>query len=294
MHDKLQSFIDEHKVIIEESLSQIMSELDAPESLKSSMAYSINAGGKRIRPLLVLATLEDLKVNCSDALKVACAVELIHTYSLIHDDLPSMDDDDFRRGSLTNHKVYGEAVAILAGDGLQALAFELLTKLTDTPPQLAIELIGLLSKASGAEGMVGGQILDIEGERKQLSLIELENVHINKTGALLSFCVEAGAVLATIPIEDKERLMIYAKNIGLAFQIQDDILDVTASTEELGKTAGSDETSEKMTYPALLGLEKAKERLGEHHRIARESLEFLNNDESLLGHLADYIVERRY
>lgn len=294
MHDKLKLFIDEHIVIIEDNLRRIMSELDAPESLKSSMAYSINAGGKRIRPLLVLATLEDLKVNCSDALKVACAVELIHTYSLIHDDLPSMDDDDFRRGSLTNHKVYGEAVAILSGDGLQALAFELLTKLTNTSPQIAIELIGLLAKASGAEGMVGGQILDIEGERKKLSLIELENVHLNKTGALLSFCVEAGAVLASIPTEDKEKLMIYAKNIGLAFQIQDDILDVTASTEELGKTAGSDETSEKMTYPALLGLEKSKERLDEHHRLARESLEFLNNNESLLALLADYIVERRY
>ncbi|WP_438310677.1 polyprenyl synthetase family protein [Sporosarcina sp. FA9] len=294
MHDTLKLFIEEHIVIIEESLRQIISELDAPESLKSSMAYSINAGGKRIRPLLVLATLKDLQVNCSDALKVACAVELIHTYSLIHDDLPSMDNDDFRRGKLTNHKVYGEAVAVLAGDALQALAFETLTKLSDTSTRIAMDLIGLLAKASGAEGMVGGQILDIEGERKQLSLIELEHVHLNKTGALLSFCVEAGAVLAAIPIEEKGKLMIYAKNIGLAFQIQDDILDVTASTEELGKTAGSDESSEKMTYPALLGLENSKKRLDEHHRLARESLDFLNNNESLLALLADYIVERRY
>lgn len=294
MHDKLKQFIDEHLVSIEETLQHILSELNAPESLKSSMAYSINAGGKRIRPLLVLATLKDLEVNCDDALKVACAVELIHTYSLIHDDLPSMDNDDFRRGKLTNHKVYGEAVAVLAGDALQALAFETLTKLPDTSSQIALELVGLLAEASGAEGMVGGQVLDIEGEMKQLSLIELENVHLNKTGALLSFCIEAGAVLARIPFEEKEKLMIYAKNIGIAFQIQDDILDVTASTEELGKTAGSDETSEKMTYPALLGLENSKKRLDEHHQLAIESLAFLNNNESLLALLAEYIVERRY
>ena len=229
-----------------------------------------------------------------DALTIACAVEFIHTYSLIHDDLPCMDDDDFRRGKPTNHKVYGEAFAVLAGDALQTLAFEILTKLTDTPAQNALEIINLLSKASGAEGMVGGQVLDIEGETKPLTLSELENVHLNKTGALLSFCIEVGAVLAVLSNEKTEKLKIFAKNIGLAFQIQDDILDITASSEVLGKTAGSDEASDKTTYPSLLGLAGAKKRLAEHHHLAKKSLEFLNEDESLLALFADYIVERSF
>ena len=182
--------------IIDEKLNQLLSTIDVSATLKSSMAYSVNAGGKRIRPLLVLATLEDLGVESEDALTVACAVELIHTYSLIHDDLPSMDDDDFRRGKPTNHKVYGEAVAVLAGDALQTLAFESLTTLETTPAEQVVQIIRLLSEASGAQGMVGGQMLDIEGEAKPLTLTEMETIHVNKTGALLSFCIEAAAILA--------------------------------------------------------------------------------------------------
>lgn len=286
--------MDHHIPIIDEQLNILLEALDAPSALKSSMIYSINAGGKRIRPLLVLATLEDLEVESKDALLVACAVEFIHTYSLIHDDLPSMDDDDFRRGKLTNHKVYGEAIAVLAGDALQTLAFDVLTKLTETPAQQIIELIRLLSNASGAQGMVGGQVLDIEGEESSLTLAQLEKVHLNKTGALLSFCIEAGAVLASLHKKQTEQVKAYAKNIGLAFQIQDDILDITATTEELGKTAGSDETSDKTTYPSILGLDGARKKLGEHHLLAKNSLSFLQDDESLLALFADYIVERRF
>lgn len=294
MHEKLEKFMDHHIPIIDEQLNILLEALDAPSALKSSMIYSINAGGKRIRPLLVLATLEDLEVESKDALLVACAVEFIHTYSLIHDDLPSMDDDDFRRGKLTNHKVYGEAIAVLAGDALQTLAFDVLTKLTETPAQQIIELIRLLSNASGAQGMVGGQVLDIEGEESSLTLAQLEKVHLNKTGALLSFCIEAGAVLASLHKKQTEQVKAYAKNIGLAFQIQDDILDITATTEELGKTAGSDETSDKTTYPSILGLDGARKKLGEHHLLAKNSLSFLQDDESLLALFADYIVERRF
>lgn len=293
MHKKLQQFIAHYQPAIEDQLNHLLATANVSETLKSSMAYSINAGGKRIRPLLVLATLEDVGVTSADALRVACAVELIHTYSLIHDDLPCMDDDDFRRGKLTNHKVYGEATAVLAGDALQTLAFEALTTLQDTPPKEALQLVNLLAGAAGAAGMIGGQMLDVEGETKSLSLMELETVHINKTGALLSFCIEAGAVLAELHQEKRVKLKAFAWNIGLAFQIQDDILDITSTTEALGKPAGSDISSDKSTYPSLLGLEGAKKRLAEHHRLAGEALAFLENDEPLLKLFADYIVNRQ-
>lgn len=294
MPNKLNEFIEINIQKIDDMLHTLLAANDAPQTLQSSMTYSVNAGGKRIRPLLVLATLEDLGIESKDALKVAAAVELIHTYSLIHDDLPAMDDDDFRRGMPTNHKEFGEAIAVLAGDALQTLAFESLTDLPNTQPSVAIELISLLAKASGANGMVAGQVLDIEGEGKSLELTDLEEIHLNKTGALLSFCIEAGAILAGVTKEQMDHLKKYAKNIGLAFQIQDDILDVTSTTETLGKNAGSDETSDKTTYPMLLGLEGASERLAYHHLQAKESLLFLENEQSLLALFANYIVERKF
>jgi geranylgeranyl diphosphate synthase, type II len=294
MKNNLNEFIEKNVREIENKLTELLSQINTPETLQSSMIYSVNAGGKKIRPLLVLATLEDLGASSKDALQVACAVELMHTYSLIHDDLPSMDNDDYRRGKLTNHKVYGEAMAILAGDALQSLAFEILTNLNNTPPEIAVKLIRLLSIASGAEGMVGGQVLDIEGEKMDLTLEQLKRIHLNKTGALLSFCIEAGALLAGVDNEKMINLKEFAKNIGLTFQIQDDILDVTSTTEELGKNVGSDESSGKVTYPSLLGLEKAKEQLDYHHQLARNSLSFIDNEESLLLQFADFIVNRKH
>jgi geranylgeranyl diphosphate synthase type II len=294
MKNNLNEFIEKNVREIENKLTELLSQINTPETLQSSMIYSVNAGGKKIRPLLVLATLEDLGASSKDALQVACAVELIHTYSLIHDDLPSMDNDDYRRGKLTNHKVYGEAMAILAGDALQSLAFEILTNLNNTPPEIAVKLIRLLSIASGAEGMVGGQVLDIEGEKMDLTLEQLKRIHLNKTGALLSFCIEAGALLAGVDNEKMLNLKEFSKNIGLTFQIQDDILDVTSTTEELGKNVGSDESSGKVTYPSLLGLEKAKEQLDYHHQLARNSLSFIDNEESLLLQFADFIVNRKH
>lgn len=294
MPNKLDQFNEANIPKIDDMLHKLLAGHNTPERLQSSMAYSVDAGGKRIRPLLVLATLEDLGVESKDALKVAAAVELIHTYSLIHDDLPSMDDDDFRRGKPTNHKEFGEAIAVLAGDAMQTLAFEALTELPNTPPSVAIQLIRMLAVASGANGMVAGQVLDLEGEGKSLVLTDLEAIHLNKTGALLSFCIEAGAILAGLEEEKMDNLKVFAKNIGLAFQIQDDILDVTATTEELGKNAGSDESSDKTTYPMLLGLDGARERLAHHHLLAKESLSFLKNEQSLLALFANYIVERKF
>ncbi|MBO0586407.1 polyprenyl synthetase family protein [Sporosarcina sp. E16_8] len=293
MHKELQRFITKKLPIIDAKLNSLLAATTVSETLKSSMSYSINAGGKRIRPLLVLATLEDLGVESEDALTVACVAELLHTYSLIHDDLPCMDDDDFRRGKPTNHIVYGEGVAVLAGDALQTLAFGSLTHLSDTSAQDTLRIIRLLSDASGATGMVGGQMLDIEGETQKLSLPELETIHVNKTGALLSFCISAGAILAGVNEDKAAKLKEYSYHIGLAFQIQDDILDITSTTEELGKTAGSDALSEKSTYPSLLGLKGAMARLAAHHQSARDSLAFLESEHSLLGLFADYIVERK-
>ncbi len=295
MTTNLQTFMDEYTPKINETLKQLLTKNEnIPETLRDSMHYSIRAGGKRIRPLLVLATLKDLEVDSPDALLIASSIELIHTYSLIHDDLPSMDDDDLRRGKPTNHKVFGEAIAILAGDAMQTLAFETLADLPNTNSKEALELVRLLTVASGANGMVAGQVLDLEGEGESLSLQQLQEIHLNKTGALLSCCIEAGALLANLSGEEMKAIQNYAKHIGIAFQIQDDILDVTSTTEELGKDAGSDESSEKTTYPMLLGLEEAKQQLKHHHSLANESLSFLDNEHSLLKLFANYIVDRNF
>ena len=292
MDKQLQMFISDKTPQIDDEMNRLIASEKSPANLKDSMLYSVKAGGKRIRPLLVLAVLEDFDKVSGDDLKVACASELIHTYSLIHDDLPCMDDDDFRRGKPTNHKVYGEATAVLAGDALQTRAFGILASLQHTSSEKMVKLITLLANASGANGMVGGQILDMEGETALLSLPELEEVHMQKTGALLSFCIEAGAILADASESQLMQLREYARNIGLAFQIKDDILDVTSTTEQLGKTANSDAASDKSTYPSLLGLEGAQQQLEKYHKNAIESLSFLGKENAMLKLFADYIVHR--
>ena len=288
----LETFMKENAPKIDKTLHALIDELSIPSELKKSMIYSINAGGKRVRPLLVLATLDDLDIQLDDAYIVACAVELIHTYSLIHDDLPAMDDDDYRRGKLTNHKVFGDALAILSGDAMQALAFQCLTRTTSLAPTQQVELIRLLSEASGAEGMVGGQVLDLEGEARSLNVDELEAIHVRKTGALLSFSIEAGAILAQLCDDKKGQLKRYAHHIGLAFQIKDDILDVTSTTEQLGKPANSDEAQNKSTYPALLGIDGATEQMYARYEEALDALRFLEKEDALLAQFAHYIVER--
>ena len=287
----LKSFIDENIRLIESELISLVETIKAPAHLKESMLYSLKAGGKRVRPLYVLAVAKSYGIDLKHALTVGAAVEMIHTYSLIHDDLPCMDDDSLRRGKPTNHVVYGEALATLAGDALNTLAFGVIARM-DIDPAVRIELVNMLSVAAGAEGMVGGQILDIEGEKRNLALEELENVHVNKTGALLRFSIEAGAVLAGATDEDRLALVNYGHHIGLAFQIQDDILDITASSEQLGKTAGKDIVSEKSTYPSLLTLDGAKQKLDEHYVFAIQSLQNVSIDTELLTQFAQYIVKR--
>jgi geranylgeranyl diphosphate synthase type II len=287
-----QSFKEYYVPKIDQQLSNQILLIEAPVILKEAMNYSLTAGGKRVRPLFLLAVLDFLKVKHGEALAVGATIEMVHTYSLIHDDLPSMDNDDFRRGKLTNHKVYGEALAILAGDGLLTYSFGALARLKEVSAENKLELIHLLSKAAGAEGMVGGQVLDIESERKKVTVDELETIHINKTGALLSFSIEAGAILAQVDDNIRKALTDFGFHIGLAFQIQDDILDIEGTTEELGKTAGKDVASEKNTYPALLTLNGAKDKRDWHYTQAILSLRQISDEPGLLDELAGYIVNR--
>ena len=227
-------------------------------SLRESILYSVHAGGKRIRPYLLLEVLDSLQVPITqEHAQVAAALEMIHTGSLIHDDLPAMDNDDFRRGRLTNHKVYGEALAILAGDALFLDPYALIAQAADLPSQTKVDLIANLSLASGSMGMVAGQVLDMEGEGQQLSLEALQTIHANKTGKLLAFPFQAAGIIAGLDKNLQNQLKTVGELIGLAFQVRDDVLDVTASFEEIGKTPQKDLQAEKSTYPALLGLDQA-------------------------------------
>ncbi|TSI08586.1 polyprenyl synthetase family protein [Lysinibacillus sp. BW-2-10] len=292
MTTTLKQFINDNLPKLEEQLYSLVENIKAPSQLKESMLYSLKAGGKRVRPLFVLAVCNMFHNNQKEAYTVGAVVEMIHTYSLIHDDLPSMDNDDMRRGKPTNHVIYGDALATLAGDALNTLSFGILTRMENITPEKRIELINLLSVAAGAEGMVGGQVLDMDGEKRTLSLPELENVHVNKTGALLRFSIESGAVLSDATMEERFALVEYAHHIGLAFQIQDDILDIVGTTEELGKTAGKDVESHKSTYPALLTLEGAKQKLEEHYQFAIAALGKIDKNTIILQEFAQYIVKR--
>ena len=292
MSEYLQQFIKQHVPNIESHMYNLVKEIQGPQVLKESMLYSLEAGGKRIRPLFVAAVCEMFNQRQNAMYTVGSAIEIIHTYSLMHDDLPCMDDDDMRRGKPTNHKVFGEALAVLAGDALNSMAFGLLATMPNVSGEQRLELVEMLSKYAGAEGVVGGQVLDMEGEKRQLSLAELENIHDNKTGALLRFSIESGAVLCNATKEQRKALVEYAHHIGLAFQIQDDILDIEGTSEQLGKTAGKDVESDKSTYPALLTLDGAKQKLAEHYDLAIAALDRLTVDSTLLREIAMYIVRR--
>ncbi|MBH9967389.1 polyprenyl synthetase family protein [Bacillus sp. V3] len=265
-----------------------------PSTIKEAMVYSLEAGGKRIRPVLLLAVIEGFKKDPELGLKTAAALEMIHTYSLIHDDLPSMDDDDLRRGKPTNHKVFGEAMAILAGDGLLTHSFGLIAEDPLITSDQKVKLIGLLAQSAGPEGMVGGQVADIEGENKKLSVEELETIHVHKTGKLLIFSVLAGAVIAGASVEEQARLERFAHHIGLAFQIQDDILDIEGEEELIGKRTGSDESKQKSTYPGLLTIDGSKKKLQFHLDEALISLDGLSMDTKLLNQIARLIVNRNH
>ena len=243
--------------LVESALEEFYGEQQFASNLREAVLYSIHAGGKRIRPYLLLEVLEALQVSIAPAhAQVAAALEMIHTGSLIHDDLPAMDNDDFRRGRLTNHKVYGEALAILAGDALFLDPYALIAQ-ADLPNKTKVDLIANLSLASGSMGMVAGQVLDMEGEGKHLNLEDLQTIHANKTGKLLAFPFQAAGIIAGLDENLQNQLKTVGELIGLAFQVRDDVLDVTASFEEIGKTPQKDLQAEKSTYPALLGLDEA-------------------------------------
>ncbi len=290
----LQTFMKERKKLVEDALFSYMNDVEAPQVLVESMIYSLKAGGKRLRPLLVLATLNSFGKSEKLGLPVACAVEMIHTYSLIHDDLPSMDDDDYRRGKPTNHKVYGEAMAILAGDALLTYSFEVMEDLLNqgVSPIKVVTLMKELSKASGPIGMVGGQVADMEGEGKALALEDLEYIHRNKTGKLLGYSIVAGAILGDATEEQISKLYAFADHLGLAFQIRDDILDIEGDAEKIGKPIGSDTLNEKVTYPSLLTMGGAKEKLEYHIYEAKRLLADIPLESDLLSQLCDLIAKR--
>lgn len=269
--------------------------LQRPNKIHEAMRYSILAGGKRVRPVLCIASCELVGGDESSAMATACALEMIHTMSLIHDDLPCMDNDDLRRGKPTNHKVFGEDTAILAGDALLSLAFEhIATKTINVSPERVVQAIAELGSAVGSKGLVAGQIVDIDSEGKNVSLAQLEYIHIHKTAKLLEAAVVCGAIMGGGTMIDIERVRKYARCIGLLFQVVDDILDVTKSSTELGKTTGKDLLSDKATYPKLMGIENAKKFASELVAEAIEELAYFEDARAApLCHFANYIARRQ-
>ncbi len=291
----LNSYLGDRKRQVEAALDQALPLL-YPETLYESMRYSLLAGGKRLRPVLCLASCELSGGTIDMAMPTACALEMLHTMSLIHDDLPAMDNDDYRRGKPTNHKVYGEDIAILAGDGLLTYAFEHIARQTQgVGSDRLLQVIIQVSTAVGAAGLVGGQVVDLESEGKSdVDISTLNYIHTHKTGALLEASVVSGAMLAGASSDLLERLSQYAKNIGLAFQIVDDILDITATSEELGKTSGKDAQAQKVTYPSLWGIEKSKQESKALIEQAKAQLEGYEEAAKPLLAIADFITARSY
>ena len=279
-------------VLIDQALLQYLPAINTyPAVIYESMHYSVFAGGKRLRPALVLSCARAVGGREKDVLKAACAIELLHTYSLIHDDLPAMDDDDLRRGKPTNHKVFGEATAILAGDSLLTMCFELLAFLP-VESELKCRVIGEISQAAGVQGLISGQVMDLTCAETEMNLQTLNYIHTCKTGALFKASARAGAILAKASEESLALLTIYAEKIGLAFQIIDDILDIEGNEDKIGKLVGSDLKNQKTTYPVLLGLDEA--RIMAHQMVieAREILAKFGREADFLRELAGYILHR--
>ncbi len=269
---------------------------DRPPKVHEAMRYSVFAGGKRLRPLLALLACEAVGGDTEDAMPAAVALEMIHTYSLIHDDLPAMDDDDYRRGQPTCHRVYGEAIAILAGDALLTHAFLVLADPAAgrVPPARRLQIMAEIAEAAGSRGMVGGQAMDILSEGHEIDHPTLLYLHTHKTGALIRASVRAGAIAGGADGEALQALTRYGERIGLAFQIVDDILDIEGVTDEMGKTTGSDQRRKKATYPALMGLEESRRQAAHLLQEAKDALRPLGEKGAVLAALADFIGARRH
>lgn len=282
--------------LVDQTLDRYLpSESTMPPTVHKAMRYSIFAGGKRLRPILVMAAAEAVGGRDEDVLPTACALEMIHTYSLIHDDLPAMDNDDFRRGRPTNHKVFGEAMAILAGDGLLTTAFETLAQQASIPiaaPELVVKVIGEIGLAAGTLGMIGGQVADMEAMNQPATGDLLNYIHSHKTGALCRAAVRSGAILAGANASQLTALTEYAENLGLAFQIIDDILDIVGDPHKIGKDVGSDQRNQKVTFPAIYGLEESKIMAEKTVSQALQALESFGSEADLLRDIVRYILAR--
>jgi len=293
---ELKEYLRERAALVDAALGRWLPGEDVlPPRLHEAMRYSVFAGGKRLRPILIIAACEAVGGVPERVLHAACAMEMIHTYSLIHDDLPAMDDDDFRRGRPTNHKVFGEANAILAGDALLTEAFRLLADAEANrglDPAVSLRVIETIARCAGSQGMVGGQVVDMESEGKPIDFATLQYIHTRKTGALFLAAIQAGAWLGGGNNGQVAALTRYGETAGLAFQIADDVLDIVGNQEEIGKDVGSDQARGKATYPALLGLSEARRRAGELRDLAIAALEPLGANAEPLRAIARYIVER--
>jgi len=294
----LKKYLKDRCLLVDEALERFLPPADElPVSLHKAMRYSVFAGGKRVRPILLLGACEAVGGDLNLAMPAACAMEMIHTYSLIHDDLPAMDDDDFRRGNPTNHKVFGEAIAILAGDALLTEAFILLSNSAHAGKTDAARLLPVIyeiARCAGSHGMVGGQVVDMESEgNPDVDLATVQYIHTHKTGALIKASVKAGAILGGADEAGLAAMIRFGETVGLAFQIADDILDIEGTTEEIGKDAGSDEARGKATYPALMGLAAAKQRAGELVGMALDALAGFDAKADPLREIAKYTVYRK-
>ena len=290
----IRQYLSNSKKLVDQYLEKLLPEENRmPATIHKAMRYSVLAGGKRIRPILVLASGESLDGNQSVLLHLGAGIEMMHTYSLIHDDLPALDNDDLRRGRRTCHKVFGEAIAILAGDALMTRCYQVLASLPGTSDTVRINIISEIAHATGTvKGMIGGQVVDLESEGKPVNADILEYIHHSKTGALLTACVRCGALAAGASSTELEDLTGFGAKIGLVFQIVDDILDVTASSEELGKTAGKDAKVDKATYPALYGLETSRKKAHELVESALQDINTFGEKADILRYLARFMVQR--
>ena len=288
-------FLASCRTLIDAELDRLIpKESKAPQRIHSAIRWSVFAGGKRFRPALTMAVGQTFGAPPDHLLRTACALELIHTYSLIHDDLPSMDDDDLRRGRATCHVKFDEATAILAGDALQALAFQTIAEAKKLAPALRIQLVAEVARASGVPaGMVAGQALDLEAESRDVNAAELETIHHQKTGALIRAAARCGAMIAGANEDELAAITAYSTNLGLLFQITDDLLDVTATAEDLGKTPGKDARSRKATYPAVHGIEATHAQLNTVHTAARNALQPLERETQVLQSIVDFILQRQ-
>lgn len=294
----LKAYLQEQCTLIDNALDRFLpKETELPHSLHKAMRYSVFAGGKRVRPILMLAACQAVGGKIDNVIPAACAMEMIHTYSLIHDDLPAMDDDDFRRGNPTNHKVFGEAIAILAGDALLTEAFRLVSHprhAAGCDPAGLLAVVHEIANCAGSYGMVGGQVVDMESEgSRDIDLATVQYIHTHKTGALIKASVVAGALLGGASAPQLAAVTRYGEASGLAFQIADDVLDIEGTTEEIGKDAGSDEARGKATYPAVMGLSAAKGEAEAMMSEALRALEIFGAEAEPLREIARYIVQRK-